>query len=370
MSDPVTNMEIEDVLSSIRRLVAEGDKIKQEKKKEYGEAPSEPEKFVLTPALRIAEDVAEESDDPVESDAPMGFAFSDTESADEFEEQSASLKEVFVGEPHAVPQVEEPVSEVAEELGEPIDPVEQTPAEDSRASLEATIAALEAAVTGCADEFEPDGSEVTTSQSWGEAEEVVFDSIRDDVTEKKAPLELTPAEAVAPTEVEDPQNNVEEATADPATDVLDTFETPDHPLDLVSSSDTVADVQKAPEADGRIFRVVPEHPPEPVSEPEEQTEPSAAQMSSTAMYHGSEAVEDEDHGDEMIDDDPKVLAADDDLDRLLTDGNPLDEALLKAVVAEVVKGELQGQLGETITRNVRRLVRREINRVLTHQELD
>ncbi|MEM8996138.1 MAG: hypothetical protein AAGF23_15230, partial [Acidobacteriota bacterium] len=54
MSDPVTNMEIEDVLSSIRRLVAEGDKAKQEKKKEYGDASTEAERFVLTPALRIS----------------------------------------------------------------------------------------------------------------------------------------------------------------------------------------------------------------------------------------------------------------------------------------------------------------------------
>ena len=49
MSEPVTNLEVEDVLSSIRRLVSEELPVEQA-------APSkDAEKFVLTPALRVAE---------------------------------------------------------------------------------------------------------------------------------------------------------------------------------------------------------------------------------------------------------------------------------------------------------------------------
>ncbi|MCT4553278.1 MAG: hypothetical protein N4A53_01175 [Pelagimonas sp.] len=48
----------------------------------------------------------------------------------------------------------------------------------------------------------------------------------------------------------------------------------------------------------------------------------------------------------------------------------LDDSALRALVAEIIRAELQGALGERITRNVRKLVRREINRVLMSQDFD
>lgn len=48
----------------------------------------------------------------------------------------------------------------------------------------------------------------------------------------------------------------------------------------------------------------------------------------------------------------------------------LDEAELKALVAEVLREELKGPLGERITRNVRKLVRREIAQALSSLELE
>lgn len=48
----------------------------------------------------------------------------------------------------------------------------------------------------------------------------------------------------------------------------------------------------------------------------------------------------------------------------------LDEDALRDMVGDIVRLELQGALGERITRNVRKLVRREIHRALTTQELD
>ena len=47
----------------------------------------------------------------------------------------------------------------------------------------------------------------------------------------------------------------------------------------------------------------------------------------------------------------------------------MDEEMLRDMVAEIVRSELQGELGERITRNVRKLVRREINRALAGQDL-
>ncbi|APE44148.1 hypothetical protein BOO69_12610 [Sulfitobacter alexandrii] len=50
MSDPVTNAEVEDVLSSIRRLVSEDKRPMQPKAK-----PVMSDRLVLTPALRVAD---------------------------------------------------------------------------------------------------------------------------------------------------------------------------------------------------------------------------------------------------------------------------------------------------------------------------
>ncbi len=47
----------------------------------------------------------------------------------------------------------------------------------------------------------------------------------------------------------------------------------------------------------------------------------------------------------------------------------LDEQSLRELVADIVREELQGALGERITRNVRKLVRREIQRALSAQDL-
>lgn len=48
----------------------------------------------------------------------------------------------------------------------------------------------------------------------------------------------------------------------------------------------------------------------------------------------------------------------------------MDEEALRDLVSEIVRSELQGALGERITRNVRKLVRREIHRALTVQEME
>lgn len=46
-----------------------------------------------------------------------------------------------------------------------------------------------------------------------------------------------------------------------------------------------------------------------------------------------------------------------------------DHAALRQIVAELIREELQGELGERITRNVRKLVRREIKRALAAENL-
>jgi hypothetical protein len=60
-------------------------------------------------------------------------------------------------------------------------------------------------------------------------------------------------------------------------------------------------------------------------------------------------------------------------DLMDADGTPLavlDEAALQEIVRQMIREELQGTLGERITRNVRKLVRAEINRALMARDLD
>ena len=126
MSDPMTNVEIEDVLSSIRRLVADGS---AGTASQPMPASRQMPKLVLTPALRVDAPVAEGADDPV----VLGTAMRVDDAGDDAE----------------------PDSEVA--YG------------SDRASLLATIAELEAAVRDQPDDWEPDGTGTDTDLDWARA---------------------------------------------------------------------------------------------------------------------------------------------------------------------------------------------------------
>ena len=160
MSDPMTNVQIEDVLSSIRRLVAEGDKSRDAavslNKGSVAPKSSVSDRLVLTEALRVSND----------DEAP----FAKQESA-----------------PKTAPKLDAA----------------------ARANLENTIEALEAAVTAQSDEWEPDGSEPTvepvkpTATAFvlknviEDAVEIVFDD-DDEAVAEVAPVDAPKAEMATP----------------------------------------------------------------------------------------------------------------------------------------------------------------------------
>ena len=201
MAEPMANIDIEDVLSSIRRLVSE-----EPKRRSTEAAPQPP--LILTPALRVlpdpepedetvadAEIVADsetiEDEDAADELIPSDFL--DVESDEEAEEDalagpveaalaSARWARDDEGEveeaiedgddedlPEAVPgalMLKTRVSEDAmdAELAEPEPIMTPTPAkalsdEQGGMSLEERIADLEAAIGRSQEEFEPDGSE-------------------------------------------------------------------------------------------------------------------------------------------------------------------------------------------------------------------
>lgn len=124
MSDPLTRAEIEDVLSSIRRLVAEGARAPAAPQP-ASDAPGAAGRLVLTPAQRVA--------------APSPPAADPTATIREAARRLAEAQAV------AHPAAEVPAAGAGGGAG--------------LASLEETIAELEAAVAASGGEWEPDGSE-------------------------------------------------------------------------------------------------------------------------------------------------------------------------------------------------------------------
>lgn len=160
MSDPVTNVEVEDVLSSIRRLLADGQSAAPaETTGADRRAPEAEEKLVLSPEFRVGESSL---DAPVESAAPLVL---DSPLTPEPELVVPTVHEIGEDADTLADGGPEPSHETVSQ-----EEVEQDSEPDSlaerRARLEATIAELEAAVAGEDTEWEPDGSE--------EAEEAQF----------------------------------------------------------------------------------------------------------------------------------------------------------------------------------------------------
>lgn len=176
MSDPVTNVEIEDVLSSISRLVSESggaqaeareaSKVFENKapKPETGaetpaEKPAVLEKLVLTPSLRVAEapEAVVESEDTSEPEAEP-----ENEAVHEAEEHHAEVSEET--QPEAVSE------ESAERAAETEQTPEQSADEHVNApegeSLKDRIEQLEAAVSSQDGEWEEENDESVETLQW------------------------------------------------------------------------------------------------------------------------------------------------------------------------------------------------------------
>ncbi|WP_457647583.1 hypothetical protein [Profundibacter sp.] len=149
MSDSVSNAEIEDVLTSIRRLVSGEEGKSAAKADTVAKKPSAAAKLILTADFRV-------------SDTPKGAANAEEEPA-----ETATFR-------HAA---------------EP----EQGEAKASQTSLESTIAELEAAIGEQDEEWEPDGSEFEED---AEAEAVMTAPIKEMMGTKQPIDEIEDAEII------------------------------------------------------------------------------------------------------------------------------------------------------------------------------
>ncbi|MDK3020016.1 hypothetical protein [Pseudodonghicola flavimaris] len=375
MPKPVTNAQIEDVLSSIRRLVSE--ETRNEPRTVADPAPVTPagasdlrsggnsdaapvaaaDRLVLTPALRVDE-----------AEAPLAEAVPQVLSAESLPGEELLLSHSHRFDPAAP----------AEEAGLAIvDP-------EAEAVTEAELAIWDLAEPTAEEDFASDGEAVALPD----------DMPVEDGDQPEAVAETLGAVLAA---------EIEGATAEdvPAVD----------PVDEVPATDTTADSDISA-ALRRVAALSGEARAESASEPaaEEEApyiEPAFQSSRSEALSAKIAALEaaigrtrdqwepDGDSSDAYAGtkvetiawrDDPapprgERTASPDTLDAV-TETTPdeaplmaeedtiLDEDSLRELVAEIVRQELQGALGERITRNVRKLVRREIHRVMAVQDLD
>lgn len=329
MSDPVKSSEIEDVLSSIRRLVSEDARVSQgevrdeghidrdavrsaEQKPDTENAPELlPDALVLTPALRIHD--GGQSPEPANAN-------------------SASAGDVQKRE---------------EEAAEPLEP-----AEDLGAQL----------------------AEDAAPANFREGlRDVVMGALADVALEEGKQHSETSQDAVGGNEVSDaPEDNGQTAShMSWADEAALSDEPPVTVAQVVDDGGTQSDqADAAPTVENsEDIRAADETPLEWEDHADETAKTDFKHHQEDAIdLEGDESVQTADVGA----DDP---ADDGDLDNVALDFDEqelstIDEAALREMVVDIVREELQGALGERITRNVRRLVRREIHRALASQELN
>ena len=327
MSDPAKSVEIEDVLSSIRRLVSEEGRFEARPK---GPAVR-PGKLVLTPALRVADRAEADArtdkqvlantatDEPVKVDPSADELLQADASADEFVEVDTASDELVEANSAADELVQEPEAgsegetvdasapwndpdatlfSAAQAAGEPIIQADHAVAEEGFPEPEALH-----------EPDAPDAELVLASEEPLSARIEVLEAVIAQTDDNWEPDGLSP-DAYSGTRVE-------------------AMEWQDH-LSPASDEGTV-DESTAEEI--------------PVDVADESIEFDADEASDY----------------DELEDERSILSPEE---------GYLDEESLRELVADIVREELQGALGERITRNVRKLVRREIHRALTAQEFE
>ncbi|PRY74725.1 hypothetical protein [Marivita geojedonensis] len=405
MSDPVTNVEIEDVLSSIRKLVAEETRAPAPARK-----PTSVGRLVLTPAQRVHVDepatepvlltqpivegtrprpVEDTAFEDIPGDARLAD-FGDVEAAfpdiDSYEQGSAAEDEAAqetAWEPEQEPD--------AEDLALAEDEQEQdawTPEPDdtsARSDLSRLIEEELAAALGVSDAADTTHDASSGSDDEDERafdEEVGWDSVdpvEDGYEEDSAYQEVadTTEEAWAvevPEPVEAREPDIPPQPAPPQT-----LEDKVAALSRLVSRDTeeFEEERDQPDADELTATAEPMEWPDPAPFVEVEEEPVEA---SSNVLHAPDVWPQATRSMPIPEPEPQPepeVEAQSDLP-VPAEHTPehaapalsIDEAELRDMVVEIVRQELQGALGERITRNVRKLVRREIHRMLISQDFE
>ena len=320
MAGPLSSEEIEDVVSSVRRLVS------NEQRPRTLSRDLNSERLLLTPALRVVPETSPLA--PLVLGAPVAEP---------------------VAEPRVEPQVEDAAVGVADPVYDPEVPAGLTAAqEDSLARALAMEIDPEPLSSDAADlssaapsEISPDLSD-DTEPEW-----------EDEIWADPGPVSLTEA-ALAAEEAEvmaGPEEDTAEAEAAAWEQGAGDW-VKDEPIPFIPlrrRAEHLAARLAAGEV-GETSRAVAEDEVVAAAEADLLPGRDAPQVDAPGKDHSPQASE-------FMDEDGTPLSV-------------LDEAALQEIVRQTLRQELQGDMGERITRNVRKLVRAEINRALMARDLD
>lgn len=414
MSDPVSKSEIEDILSSIRRLVSED--IRFESRRAPGSrspakgsrsATPEKDRLVLTPALRVAAPPPEEGGDrqTPEASAPAEL----TDEAAEDRQGDASLGDEPWSDPKAtlfeVARAAFPDSEPWEGRGsaEPAKGDESLPPDSADRILQDIL--HEAGISepsvqdGTGDTAEGGGEPASAEASSDWADSVAAGLLGDIAagSAREAGGEELPAsdsggqgEAASMAEEDDSHGTAasvhviaDEPAADGGEQVEvglrddhvgdDDLAAPEDDTDrsgeAVTEAGAAEDDPAAAAARAETLAAKIQALEAAIGRSRDMWEPDGAGGDD---YAGTpvQTIAWEDHDEGTGADDAPETDPESETDILAADEAVLDEASLRELVSEIVREELQGALGERITRNVRKLVRREIHRALTMRNFE
>ncbi len=309
MSEPLTSNEIEDVLSSIRRLVS--DELRPAAR--AAAAPGPASALLLTPALRVVGEPSEPLAPPVAEPA-------------------------LAEETIAAPQADDVLSDPAENAATAHDPWEIAPPTQE---YEEQIAG-DAEFAPVADDAPPAGPVLASAAGadWDDGAEVLWSApglaedhdLMDDAQDQAPAATQGHWSAQEVPEATWAQEEPDWAEPEPATFTA-------HPRKASLASDPLARAwADRAEAEVRAGLGATVTPPKVEAAHPTQEPLRAAGTPEPGIFDGT---------------DPE-----------------LDEEALRDIVRDIIREELAGTLGERITRNVRKLVRVEINRALTAREFE
>ncbi|PLS23578.1 hypothetical protein [Neptunicoccus cionae] len=365
MSETGRKMDVEDVLSSIRRLVSEEARSAPDTKKpaasheptvaetRQDNAPKGPDKLVLTPSLRVSE------------------ALSPTPVAAEIEQRIADIESLVMAEA---------VESSKEEIARAVEVQDMDDNDDYHDDPAAQMAELVGAAPQ-RPQTVPQSRDKAALEAAADNAMERLDLPRRDHTRKEPPLSANLAEAPRQAPADEPaaeqpaplrpQTSTEEPENAPVSEMmeglvsfdfveaeageeddLDRFDS-----DVATQSDDMPD-QQANFPTGSAFAAKSAMPDEPVKAETivDRAEPAPEQVA------GRDAAPSRPHADSALFDEP--------VDYTEGEDGFLDEEALREMVSDMVRSELQGELGDRITRNVRKLVRREIHRALASREFE
>ena len=379
MADPVKSDEIEDVLSSIRRLVSEHHPATHSAPSTPVEQPVGADKLVLTPALRVTD--PEDPWVPITARSPLLDENEDGQAGDTLADKPRAAindlprtdgtdwaKELWGDEnsdPVAAidPQLQSDIWEEGQAEAGDLDAddilvlaeAEASPVEEDAAEFIAPAPELPPAPEASeleGDDYQDDAplSFIRSTSSLVDYEPEEGNVAAPDETPPIATLDLAEARAA------------QQAITDVLTDAAEVDLDSDPSSDEANDEGEVAVGEPEPDASDTVIEiavdsivveladdVITDFLAEPEAEDATRTEASGRSPDRLAMV--------EDLGE-------SPFSFPDDEDSFV------DENALREIIVDVVREELQGEMGKRITRNVRKLVRREIRIALAADDLD